>query len=250
MEINQLYSEISAKMASNKKMLAVLIDPDKQNYSELLKTINLCNDSEVDFIFVGGSLLTNGDIEKTAHFIKENTSIPLIIFPGSTNQITHYADGILMLSLISGRNAEFLIGNHVVAAPYIKKANLEALSTGYILVDGGAATTVSYISNTLPIPHNKPEIAAVTALAGEYLGMKMIYLDAGSGAKQHVAQEMIQQVKASISIPLIVGGGITNAATAQQIYVSGADMIVIGNGTESNRNLITEISKEKFKIAT
>ena len=250
MEINQLYSEISAKMASNKKMLAVLIDPDKQNYSELLKTINLCNDSEVDFILVGGSLLTNGDIEKTAHFIKENTSIPLIIFPGSTNQITHYADGILMLSLISGRNAEFLIGNHVVAAPYIKKANLEALSTGYILVDGGAATTVSYISNTLPIPHNKPEIAAVTALAGEYLGMKMIYLDAGSGAKQHVAQEMIQQVKASISIPLIVGGGITNAATAQQIYVSGADMIVIGNGTESNRNLITEISKEKFKIAT
>ena len=142
MEINQLYSEISAKMASNKKMLAVLIDPDKQNYSELLKTINLCNDSEVDFIFVGGSLLTSGDIEKTARFIKENTSIPLIIFPGSTNQITHYADGILMLSLISGRNAEFLIGNHVVAAPYIKKANLEALSTGYILVDGGAATTI------------------------------------------------------------------------------------------------------------
>jgi len=250
MEINQLYSEISAKMASNKKMLAVLIDPDKQNYSELLKTINLCNDSEVDFIFVGGSLLTYGDIEKTARFIKENTSIPLIIFPGSTNQITHYADGILMLSLISGRNAEFLIGNHVVAAPYIKKANLEALSTGYILVDGGAATTVSYISNTLPIPHNKPEIAAVTALAGEYLGMKMIYLDAGSGAKQHVTQEMIQQVKATISIPLIVGGGIINAATAQQIYTSGADMIVIGNGTESNRNLITEISKEKFKIAT
>lgn len=250
MEINQLYSEISAKMASNKKMLAVLIDPDKQNYSELLKTINLCNDSEVDFIFVGGSLLTNGDIEKTARFIKENTSIPLIIFPGSTNQITHYADGILMLSLISGRNAEFLIGNHVVAAPYIKKANLEALSTGYILVDGGAATTVSYISNTLPIPHNKPEIAAVTALAGEYLGMKMIYLDAGSGAKQHITQEMIQQVKATISIPLIVGGGITNAAIAQQIYTSGADMIVIGNGTESNRNLITEISKEKFKIAT
>ena len=155
-----------------------------------------------------------------------------------------------MLSLISGRNAEFLIGNHVVAAPYIKKANLEALSTGYILVDGGAATTVSYISNTLPIPHNKPEIATVTALAGEYLGMKMIYLDAGSGAKQHVTQEMIQQVKATISIPLIVGGGITNAATAQQIYISGADMIVIGNGTESNRNLITEISKEKFKIAT
>lgn len=250
MEINQLYSEISAKMASNKKMLAVLIDPDKQNYSELLKTINLCNDSEVDFIFVGGSLLTSGDIEKTARFIKENTSIPLIIFPGSTNQITHYADGVLMLSLISGRNAEFLIGNHVVAAPYIKKANLEALSTGYILVDGGAATTVSYISNTLPIPHNKPEIAAVTALAGEYLGMKMIYLDAGSGAKQHVTQEMIQQVKATISIPLIVGGGITSATTAQQIYASGADMIVIGNGTESNRNLITEISKEKFKIAT
>lgn len=250
MEINQLYSEISAKMASNKKMLAVLIDPDKQNYSELLKTINLCNDSEVDFIFVGGSLLTNGDIEKTAHFIKENTSIPLIIFPGSTNQITHYADGILMLSLISGRNAEFLIGNHVVAAPYIKKANLEALATGYILVDGGVATTVSYISNTLPIPHNKPEIAAVTALAGEYLGMKMIYLDAGSGAKQHVAQEMIQQVKATISIPLIVGGGITNAATAQQIYRAGADMIVIGNGTESNRNLISEISKEKYIIVT
>ena len=250
MEINQLYSEISAKMASNKKMLAVLIDPDKQNYSELLKTINLCNDNEVDFIFVGGSLLTSGDIEKTARFIKENTSIPLIIFPGSTNQITHYADGILMLSLISGRNAEFLIGNHVVAAPYIKKANLEALSTGYILVDGGAATTVSYISNTLPIPHNKPEIAAVTALAGEYLGMKMIYLDAGSGAKQHVTPEMIQQVKATISIPLIVGGGITNAATAQQIYTSGADMIVIGNGTESNRNLITEISKEKLKIET
>lgn len=250
MQLTQLQSIIYSNTKAGKKMLAVLIDPDKQNFSELLKTLHLCNEQEVDFIFVGGSLLTNGDIEKTARFIKENTSIPLIIFPGSTNQITHYADGILMLSLISGRNAEFLIGNHVVAAPYIKKANLEALSTGYILVDGGAATTVSYISNTLPIPHNKPEIAAVTALAGEYLGMKMIYLDAGSGAKQHISQEMIQQVKATISIPLIVGGGITSATTAQQIYASGADMIVIGNGTEQNRNLISEISKAKINIFT
>lgn len=243
-----IYNAILKLTANNKKMLAVLIDPDKQNFADLLKTITICNASSVDFLFVGGSLLTSGDLTKTVRFIKENTTIPVVIFPGSPNQITNYADGILFLSLISGRNPEFLIGNQVVAAPYVKKANLEVLSTGYMLVDAGTQTTASYVSNTNPLPYNKPEIAAITALAGEYLGMQLIYIDGGSGAKKCVSIEMVKQTKQMITVPLLIGGGIRTSQVANEIYLAGADVLVIGNGAEENRALITEISKVKNQL--
>jgi putative glycerol-1-phosphate prenyltransferase len=229
-------------------MLAILVDPDKQDFACLNKTIAICNNADVDFIFVGGSLLTSGDLAKTVRFIKENSSIPVILFPGSPNQITNYADGILFLSLISGRNPEFLIGNQVVAAPFVKKSNLEVLSTGYMLVDGGTQTTASYVSNTNPLPYDKPEIAAVTALAGEFLGMKLIYIDGGSGAKKCVSLEMIKKTKEIISIPLLIGGGIRTPQAANEIYLAGADMLVIGNGAEENRALITEIAAVKKQL--
>lgn len=244
----KIYTTFVTAVNIKKKLLAILIDPDKQNFSDLLKTITVCNSSEIDFLFVGGSLLTSGDLAKTVRFIKENTKIPVIIFPGSPNQITNYADGILFLSLISGRNPEYLIGNQVTAAPFVKKANLEVLSTGYMLVDGGTQTTASYVSNTNPLPYDKPEIAAVTALAGEYLGLKLIYIDGGSGAKKCVSLEMIKKTKEIISIPLLIGGGIRTPQAANEIYLAGADMLVIGNGAEKDRALITEIAAVKKQL--
>ncbi|MBW6483189.1 MAG: geranylgeranylglyceryl/heptaprenylglyceryl phosphate synthase [Vicingaceae bacterium] len=248
MSANKIYTTITKLANNDKKMLAILVDPDKQDFACLNKTIASCNNADVDFIFVGGSLLTSGDLAKTVRFIKENSSIPVILFPGSPNQITNYADGILFLSLISGRNPEFLIGNQVVAAPFVKKSNLEVLSTGYMLVDGGTQTTASYVSNTNPLPYDKPEIAAVTALAGEYLGMKLIYIDGGSGAKKCVSLEMIKKTKEIISIPLLIGGGIRTPQAANEIYLAGADVLVIGNGAEENRALITEISTVKKQL--
>lgn len=248
MTVDKIYTTITKLANDNKKMLAILVDPDKQDFACLNKTIAICNNADVDFFFVGGSLLTSGDLAKTVRFIKENSSIPVILFPGSPNQITNYADGILFLSLISGRNPEFLIGNQVVAAPFVKKSNLEVLSTGYMLVDGGTQTTASYVSNTNPLPYDKPEIAAVTALAGEYLGMKLIYIDGGSGAKKCVSLEMIKKTKEIISIPLLIGGGIRTPQAANEIYLAGADMLVIGNGAEENRALITEIAAVKKQL--
>lgn len=248
MATNRIYTHITKLVNSNKKMLAILIDPDKQDFACLHKTIAICNNAEIDFIFVGGSLLTSGDLAKTVRFIKENTTTPIIIFPGSPQQITDYADAILFLSLISGRNPEFLIGNQVIAAPFVKKANLEVLSTGYMLVDGGTQTTASYVSNTNPLPYDKPEIAAVTALAGEYLGMNLIYIDGGSGAKKCVSLEMIKKTKELISVPLVIGGGIRTSQAANEIYLAGADILVIGNGAEENRKLITEIAAVKNQL--
>lgn len=239
------YDILKQKTTENKKMFSVLIDPDKQNFSELHKTISKCNEAKIDFFLVGGSIITKGDIATTVRFIKENSSIPVILFPGSHQHITQHADGILFLSLISGRNPTFLIGNQVLAAPIIQKTNLEVLSTGYMLVDCGTTTTAIYMSETTPLPYHKPEIAAATALAGEYLGLKMIYIDGGSGAQKSISTEMISQVKSVLSIPLIIGGGIKTAIQAQEIFQAGADIIIIGNGAEENRNIIQEISDVK-----
>lgn len=245
---NNIHKTITGNTSNNKKMFAVLIDPDKQNTSDLLKTVTLCNKAQVDFFFVGGSLLTNGDLNKTVCFIKENSDIPVVLFPGSPNQITNYADGILFLSLISGRNSELLIGNQVIAAPYLKNSELEVLSTGYMLIDCGNTTTAIYMSGTAPIPYQKPDIAVATALAGEYLGMKLIYMDGGSGAQQNISPEMITQVKSTVTIPLIVGGGIKTPAIAQEIYNAGADIIVVGNAIEKREALIHEIAEIKSKF--
>lgn len=224
-----------------RKSLAVLIDPDKiPNTNTLSQLIMKCNQSKVDFILVGGSLLVQNTIPEILKHIKQETDIEVIIFPGSNLHIHDEADGVLFLSLISGRNPDLLIGQHVAAAPVLKKSSLEVLSTGYILVGNDTNTTVAYISQTTPIPLAKPEIAACTAMAGELLGMRLIYLDAGSGAAHEVPGEMIAVVSKSIEVPLIVGGGINTGEKVSSAYRSGADLIVIGTAIEKDSDFIVE----------
>ena len=218
----------------------ILLDPDKLSLSKIAPFIRHCEKSGVDGFLIGGSLMMNGNLDSFIENVKVESSLPLIIFPGSINQISSIADAILFLSVISGRNSEHLIGKHVIASPLIKRAKIEPISTGYILVESGLTTTAVYMSGSLPVPRNKPEIAAATALAGEYLGMKFIYLESGSGAQESVPDEMIKAVSEICSIPVIVGGGIRNPETARQKVENGASIIVTGNffENESNWNLI------------
>lgn len=222
--------------------LAVLVDPDRQDINTLQKLAELAANARVDFFFVGGSLLLENRFEETLAFLKSHTAIPVIIFPGNNYQVSAKADAILLLSLISGRNPEFLIGQHVIAAPAIKQAGIQVWPTGYLLIDGGRISTTSYITQTVPIPNDKPDIAVATALAGEQLGLKLIYLEAGSGASNTVSATLIREVKKSISIPLIVGGGIRSAAQAEEVCNAGADVVVIGNVLEKEPELLMEIS--------
>jgi putative glycerol-1-phosphate prenyltransferase len=237
-----IYHNITLKVKQEKKLFAVLIDPDKQNFAELLKTIHVCNKVKIDFFLVGGSIITNGNIDNTVLAIKENSTIPVVLFPGNHNHISTKADGILFLSLISGRNPDFLIGTQLLATPKLKKSKLEIIPTGYLLVDCGNLTTAIKVSETTPIPYNDTEQASNTALTGQYLGQKLIYIDGGSGAQQPISNEMISLTKSNLEIPLIIGGGIKSAEAATHVYKAGADIIVIGNGAEKNRNLIEEIS--------
>lgn len=225
------------------KSFAVLLDPDKVDFRSAGKLLRLAVESKVDYFFVGGSLITNDGFEALIEMLKRETSIPVIIFPGSNLQLSNGADGILFLSLISGRNPEYLIGQHVAAAPSLKKSKLEVLPTGYMLVDCGKPTTVSYISNTTPIPYDKPSVAACTAMAGELLGMKLIYLDGGSGASKTISADMISQVKQAVKLPVIVGGGIKSVQKARTIIEAGADIIVVGNAIEEQPMLLTEIAE-------
>lgn len=243
-----LYSSILEKKAKGKKLFAILIDPDKQKNSVLSLIVQKANEANVDYFFVGGSLLTNDNLEECIKTIKNNSNIPVILFPGNAMQINKNADGILFLSLISGRNPELLIGKQVISAPILKQTSLEVISTGYMLIDSGKPTTASYMSNTLPIPRNKNGIATSTAIAGEYLGMKLIYMDGGSGAEKPIEIDMIKQVSNQINIPLIVGGGICNAQKAIDNCNAGADLIVVGNAIEKNADLILEISKAVHSV--
>lgn len=237
-----IYQNITNRKLLNKKSFAVLVDPDKMDSERMGRLIELAEEAKVDYFFVGGSLVVSDNLDTCVETIKSNTDIPVILFPGSPSQLTRKADALLYLSLISGRNAELLIGQHVISAPFVKQSGLEVMSTGYMVVDGGAPTTVSYISNASPLPSDKSDIAMCTAMAGEMLGMKLIYMDAGSGAKRSVSSEMIQRVSKSISIPLIVGGGIVSPEQAYESSKAGADIIVVGNAIEKDRNLITDIS--------
>ena len=243
-----LYSSILDNKAKGKKLFAILIDPDKQKNSVLSLIVQKANEANVDYFFVGGSLLTNDNLEECIKTIKNNSNIPVILFPGNAMQINKNADGILFLSLISGRNPELLIGKQVISAPILKQTSLEVISTGYMLIDSGKPTTASYMSNTLPIPRNKNGIATSTAIAGEYLGMKLIYMDGGSGAEKPIEIDMIKQVSNQINIPLIVGGGICNAQKAIDNCNAGADLIVVGNAIEKNADLILEISKAVHSV--
>jgi putative glycerol-1-phosphate prenyltransferase len=198
--------------------------------------------AHVDYFLVGGSLVISNHLDECIRQIKAACTIPVLLFPGSPSQVSKYADALLYLSLISGRNPELLIGQHVVSAPFVKKSGLEIIPTGYMVIDGGAPTTVSYISNATPIPSDKNDIAMCTAMAGEMLGMKLIYMDAGSGAKRPITETMIALVAQHIEVPLIIGGGITDAEKAYLNCKAGADIIVVGNAIEKDASLIKELS--------
>ncbi|PLK44146.1 geranylgeranylglyceryl/heptaprenylglyceryl phosphate synthase [Emticicia sp. TH156] len=239
----QLLDKILNLNHLKKKALAVLLDPDKVEIATFNQFLYSCVENRVDFFFVGGSLITNQMMAEMIAVIRQQTNIPVVIFPGNSLHIEPSADGILFLSLISGRNPDYLIGQHVISAPLLKHSGLEILPTGYILVDSGRQTTVSYISNTTPIPHDKADIAACTAIAGEMLGLRLIYLDGGSGAINPVSAKMIRKVRENIAAPLIVGGGINSAQKAQDALEAGADIIVIGNAFEKNPALLPEIAE-------
>jgi phosphoglycerol geranylgeranyltransferase len=238
-----IYSTLLEDSKQNKKNFAVLVDPDKPSDKEIIHLVEKSIEAKVDFFFVGGSLLMNNNLDHCIKLLKANSNIPVVLFPGNTLQMSNQVDAFLFLSLISGRNAEMLIGRHVIAAPYLKLSGIEVLSTGYMLIDSGRPTTVSYMSNSMPIPANKKDVAACTAIAGEMLGMKLIFMDAGSGAQFPVSNEMIKLVKSNLNIPLIVGGGIKTPEKAAETAKMGADLIVVGNSIEEDPGLIKAMAQ-------
>ena len=237
-----IYNKILSDKKANKKSFALLIDPDKQDKKQLLAIIEKAKNAKTNYFFVGGSLLTNDSLDLCLMTLKENTTIPIVLFPGNAMQVNNKADGILFLSLISGRNADMLIGKQVITAPILKQSSLEVLPTGYMLIDSGKPTTVSYMSNTNPIPADKETVAACTAMAGEMLGLKLIFMDGGSGAKNPISEAMIKAVRKSVDVPLIIGGGISSGEKAIANCRAGADIIVVGNAIEKDENLIGEIA--------
>lgn len=242
MVTKRIYQSIKASRQKRQKQFVILIDPDKMDSVDLESTLLLAQEAKVDYIFVGGSLIVNDMLDYCVQTIKQKTNIPVILFPGNAFQLSYQADALLFLSLISGRNPDLLIGQHVISAPYLKSSNLEIIPTGYMLIDGGVPTTVTYISNTTPIPANKKDVALCTAMAGEMLGLKMIYMDAGSGAQNAISEEMIRTVSENIDIPLIIGGGIRTPEKALANVKAGADVIVVGNAIEKDPTLLLEMA--------
>ena len=231
------------RRSSGIKSFALLIDPDKiRDSGKLVKLINIAVENKVDYFFVGGSLLTGNNLHQVIELVKDHSQLPVVLFPGNTMHIDVSADAVLFLSLISGRNPELLIGQQVIAAPILKRSSLEILPTGYMLIDSDNRTTVSYMSNTTPIPADKYSVAVCTAMAGEMLGLRLIYMDAGSGARFPISPRMIASVRRTIDVPLIVGGGINSLEKALTSLKAGADMLVVGNGIEENPNLLIEVS--------
>lgn len=237
-----VYQSLQEKKKHGQKSFAILIDPDKISNASLIPLVGLALEAKADYFLVGGSLVVSDNLDACILTIKEYCSIPIILFPGSPSQISKHADALLYLSLISGRNADLLIGQHVISAPFVKKSGLEIISTGYMVIDGGAPTTVSYISNATPIPADKADIALCTAMAGEMLGKKIIYMDAGSGAKKPITEEMIALVSTNVEVPLVIGGGIRDAEKAYLNCKAGADVIVVGNAIEKDSSLIKEMA--------
>ncbi|MCC9165303.1 geranylgeranylglyceryl/heptaprenylglyceryl phosphate synthase [Pontibacter harenae] len=251
MPFDIFYQNKQQQPSPGRKYFAVLLDPDNLNEASCLQILSLSELHQVDFFLVGGSLITSQSQSALIQLIKDNSSIPVILFPSSSLHLDKQADGILLLSLISGRNPEFLIGQHVIAAPILKASQLQIYPTGYMLVDTGKQTTASYMSGTTPIPYDKPAIAACTAMAGEQLGLRYMYLDGGSGAQKPVSPEMIAAVRQAVEVPLIVGGGINTPEKARTALASGADVVVIGNHIEKNPSFLAEVSKvvASFNIA-
>jgi len=237
--MQNIYHQILQSKKARKKLLAILLDPDKVDLQNIGNLIQKISESPATHIFIGGSLVLNNTIDEIILSLKKEITLPIVLFPGNPSQISTFADGILFLSLISGRNSDFLIEHQVKAAPILKKSNLEIISTGYILIESGNPTAVASVSKTIPLPRHNAEIAVNTALAGEFLGHKLIYLEAGSGAKLPVPLETISLVSKNLEIPLIVGGGIKSIQEIQDAYIAGADLVVIGTAFENDINFFT-----------
>ena len=242
----QVFPNISEAKKKDAKLFSLLIDPDNCSGKEAERTAIAAKESGVDLLFVGGSLLVNDRLFDTVQIIKANCDIPVILFPGDNMQVVPNADAILLLSVISGRNAEMLIGKHVVAAPRLKNSGLEIIPTGYMLIDSGKATTASYMSNTNPIPHDKDDIAACTAMAGEMLGLKTVFLDGGSGAQNSVSPSMVKRVSDHVDVPIIVGGGLKTPEMAKARFDAGATVVVVGNAIEKDGSLLHELARAKY----
>lgn len=236
-----VYQSLLARKAEGRPGFAVLADPDKVSPADMPQLAARCEKAGVDVLLMGGSLVVADVIGECVRRFKEASSIPVLLFPGSPAQVTPEADALLYLSLVSGRNADLLIGQHVVSAPAVRASGLEVISTGYMVVDGGAPTTVSYMSGSLPLPANKPDIALCTAWAAELQGKHLLYMDAGSGAKNPVSEAMIRTVAANTGLPLFVGGGIRTPEKAEAAARAGATMVVVGNALESNPELLEEL---------
>ena len=245
----KLLQRIERKQEEKQKCLAVLLDPDKVEMTGIMKQVETYVSAGVDLFLVGGSLISGNNFYILVEALRRQKNIPVVIFPGSNLHIHSEADGILLLSLISGRNPELLIGQHVIAAPILKNSGLEILPTGYMLIESGKPTTVSYISNTQPIPADKEDIAVCTAMAGEMLGLRLLYLDGGSGAINPVPPKMISAVRRNTRLPVIVGGGITSGTKAEQAWLAGADYVVIGNGLEKEPELLDQIIKVRNRLS-
>ncbi|WP_118974010.1 geranylgeranylglyceryl/heptaprenylglyceryl phosphate synthase [Taibaiella koreensis] len=237
-----VYPQLKQLKAEGRHAFAVLIDPDSISPEGVKRLAEKCNDAAVDFIFVGGSIMVTAHVDQCISQFKQESDIPVVLFPGSPSQVSPCADALLYLSLISGRNPDLLIGQHVVSAPSIKASGLEVISTGYMVIDGGVPTTVSYMSHSAPIPANKPDVALCTAWAGELQGKHVIYMDAGSGAQYPISSEMIRRVSGNIDIPLIVGGGIRTPEKVYENCQAGAQVVVVGNAIEKDLSLIREMS--------
>ncbi len=240
----KVYNNLIKTIENKGAAYLILIDPDKLPIDKVKDFVNLAESSGADGFLIGGSLMITNHFNQFSEAVKSSTSLPVIIFPGSESQINENADALLYISLISGRNADQIFGKHVLAAPVIKQLNIEPISTGYMLIESGRMTTAEYVSGSKPIPRNKPEIAAATALAAEYMGFKLIYLEAGSGADNSVPDEMVKLVSKTVNIPVIVGGGIKSSSAAREKVKNGAKIIVTGNffEAESNWKLITDFA--------
>ena len=234
---------------NKKKGFAVLVDPDKNDAESLGRLCTLFSSHPPDLILVGGSLLLR-PVGDTIVQLKAGCDVPVYLFPGDVTQLSDAADGILLLSLISGRNPDFLIGNHVIAAPHLRRSGIDIIPTGYMLIENGHSTSVEYVSNTRPIPAGKTDIAVATAMAGEMLGLKVLYLEAGSGAAHTVGIDMITAIRDAVGLPLVVGGGIRSVKDAEKVYGAGADMIVIGTQLEEFPGQIAEFAGLRDRLST
>jgi len=238
--MTNIYNDILKAKSENTKLLAVLLDPDKIVWENLSVLISKINHSPASHIFIGGSLVITNRISELIIHLKQKTTLPIVLFPGNPTQISNEADAILFLMLISGRNPDYLIEHQVNAVPVLKQTDLEVISTGYILIESGDETAVGRISKTKPLDRNDIDYVIQTAQAGEMLGNKLIYLEAGSGAKQAVPLEMIKKVAQNIEIPLVVGGGIVNLQGIQNAHNAGADLVVIGTAFENDMNFFNQ----------